>query len=298
MRRTGPSLPNDVLVAGGTGFVGARLVERLLQRPSLRVWVVARRGPPPFDHERVLFRRHDLARPLARLRLPRRVCAVFHCASPPAGASAAELFGVNVQGTLSLLDYAANAGARRFVYVSSGGVAGYRRRPIPETAPPRPGSAYLMAKAAGELAVRTAGSRVPTTIVRLFFPYGPGQRQGLLPLLCGRIAQGEPIQVGQGGAPRLNPVHVHDAARALARIGSAARSDAVINVGGREVLSVRQLALRLARHLGLRPVFERDTRSLHLVGDTRWLRRRHAGWTVGLDRGLAEFARWWADADG
>src|SRR5207247_3077550 len=35
---------DDILVAGGTGFLGSRLVERLLRRASTRVWIIARRS--------------------------------------------------------------------------------------------------------------------------------------------------------------------------------------------------------------------------------------------------------------
>jgi len=295
MLRAASSPPADVLVAGGTGFVGSRLVERLLRRRTARIWVLARRRPRGLADPRVVFVTHDLARPLSRLRLPPRLRTVFHCASPRgADATAAELFAANVHGTLGLLECAARAGARRFVYVSSGGVAGYRQTPIPETASPEPGSAYLMAKLAGELAVRASGSAVPATIVRLFFPYGPGQRHGLLPLLCRRLVRGEPIRIGRGGAPAINPVHVEDAARVLARIGDAARADSVINLAGPDVTNVQDLAMRLGALLGRRPLFRRDeTRRDHLVADTRRLGRRYGRGMIHLDAGLSEFAEWW-----
>jgi UDP-glucose 4-epimerase len=228
------------------------------------------------------------------LDLPSRIRTVFHCASPRVG-GAADLFAPNVQGTLELLDYAARAGARRFVYVSSGGVSGYHRRPIPEDARPSPSSAHLMSKVAGEQAVRAGSASLPFTIVRLFFPYGPGQRERLIPLLCGRLMRGEPIVVGIGGAPVINPVHVNDAVRLLARMGESAGPDEVVNLAGCEVASVRELAERLARHLGRRPVFRPDpSRRDHLVGDTRRLVNTYGRPAIGLDRGLAEFVRWWS----
>jgi UDP-glucose 4-epimerase len=290
--------PDAALVTGGTGFLGSRLVERLLRRRSVCVWIIARHPPPALLDGRVAFVRHDLARPLDGLDLPTRIRTVYHCASPRDG-TAAELLAPNVQGTLELLAYAARAKARRFVYVSSGGVCGYDDQPIPEDARPAPGSPHLMSKLAGELALRAAESSVPFTIVRLFFPYGPGQRRGLIPLLCDRIIRGEPVVVGVGGAPSLNPIHVRDAVRLLARMGEARRAGPVVNLAGREVTNVRALAERLARHLGRRPVFRPDrTRRDHLVGDTRLLLREYGRPSIGLDRGLAEFIRWWKDSRG
>lgn len=290
--------PAAVLVAGGTGFLGSRLVERLLRRRSACVWVIARHPPPALPEGRVVFLRHDLARPLDGLDLPARIRTVFHCASPRDG-TAAELFAPNVQGTHELLAYSARAGARRFIYVSSGGVSGYDDQPIPEDARPAPGSPHLMSKLAGELAVRSAETPVPSTIVRLFFHYGPGQRRGLIPLLCGRIIRGEPIVVGVAGAPALNPIHVGDAVRLLVRMGESRRPSPVVNLAGGEVINVRQLAERLARHLERRPVFRPDrSRRDHLIGDTRLLVRGYGRPKIGLDRGLAEFTRWWKGAGG
>jgi nucleoside-diphosphate-sugar epimerase len=237
----------------------------------------------------------DLGHPLEGAPLPARIGTVYHCASPlGASTDVAALRAANVRGTLSLLEYAERAGARRFVYVSSGGVCRRGTRAIREDAPLAPDTPYLKAKAAGERALQRARGAVPIAIVRLYFPYGAGQRDGLVPRLCARLAEGAPIQVGRRGGPRLNPVDVRDAARLIHRIGREPGGDLIVNVAGGEVVTLARLARDLARHLGVRPVFERDAAMRpSLVGDLRRL-RRFGSPRRGLSRGLLAATRGWA----
>jgi nucleoside-diphosphate-sugar epimerase len=281
--------PDHVLVTGGCGFVGSHLIEYLLEQDCARIWSVCR-NPPRRRDPRVRALSHDLAHPLASAEgLPKRLDLVFHCASPPSGSAPADLQAANATGTLELLEYAERAGARRFVYVSSGGVSGYGRQPIPETAAPAPGTPYLEAKLAGEAAVLAHRGRVEATVVRLFFPYGPGQRHGLVPLLCERLRKGQPIVVGPGGAPRLNPIHVRDAVRLIHSAAVADTCEPLINVAGSEITSVRGLSRELARGMALRPRYRRDAaHALHLVGATELLHSRHGRDRIPLAAGLAE----------
>jgi nucleoside-diphosphate-sugar epimerase len=289
--RSSPS--SDALVTGASGFLGRHLVEELLRRGRGRVFALSRR-PFRFPSKRVTSLAHDLRRPLPRAALPARIGCVYHCASPPGRSrDLAALRAANVTGTLRLFAYAARSGARRFVYVSSGGVCRRGARPITERAPLSPDTPYLAAKAAGELALHLVAGPVPVAIVRLFFPFGPGQREGLLPRLCDRILRGEAVEVGRGGGPRLNPVHVRDAARLVRTIAASRAGDVVVNVAGRETLTLESLARALARHLGTGALFRGEKAARpSLAGDLRRL-RRYGLPRLGLEGGLRAFARAW-----
>jgi nucleoside-diphosphate-sugar epimerase len=208
---------------------------------------------------------------------------IFHCASPVGVESRAEdVFRVNVGATVDLLDYAHAASAKRFVYLSSGGVVA---DPLD--------SAYLMAKHAGELAVRSCAGSIPFAIARLFFPYGVGQERGLVPRLCALISQGEPIAVGRGGCPILSPIHVEDVARVLLAIASDSRPLPIVDLAGRERIGLEALARRLAAELGRPPRFKRDRRDVRLVGRAATAERRYGHNRMSLARGIADFVPWW-----
>jgi nucleoside-diphosphate-sugar epimerase len=294
MPRTRSSPPADALVTGASGFLGAHLVAELLRRPGRRVYVLSRH-PTPVRSPRVVVLAADVGRSLDGLPLPPRIGTVYHCASPPGQSTDVRaLRDANVRGTRHLLAYAARARARRLVYVSSGGVCRRGAGAIREDSPLAPDTPYLEAKAAGERELVRAGGTVPTAVVRLFFPYGPGQRVGLVPRLCARLLAREPILVGAAGTPRLNPIHVRDAARLVRRIGTGPAEAVVVNVAGREVVSVARLARILAGHLGVRPVFEADGAPRpSLVGDLRRMRRFGVP-RLGLAAGLHGFVETWA----
>jgi nucleoside-diphosphate-sugar epimerase len=279
-----------VLVAGGTGFLGRALIEQLLRNTAANITVLSRRRHPAYPDARVTTLTHDLGQSVAALALPEKVDVILHCASQrgvsPKEVSALELFAANVDGTFHLLDYAVRAQARRLVYVSSGGVCGYHRRPIREGAHFAPPTPYLMAKLAGELAVR-AHAGVPSSIVRLFFPYGPGQAHGLIPLLTARILAREPVLIGPRAEPAVNPVYVEDAARYLCAIALDDDAPSVVNVAGGEIVTMRTLATLLGGSLGTRPVFrEAPEQRLNLVGDLSLLVERYGPSEFHLAQGL------------
>jgi len=296
MPRPRSNASGDVLVTGASGFLGSHLVLELLRRRGGRIYALSRR-PGRFSSRRVVAVAHDLGNPIPRGTLPDRVATIYHCASPPGPTTdLGALRAANVEGTQHLLDYAAGAGARRFVYLSSGGVCRRGTRPITEGAPLEPDTPYLRAKAEGERTLELARGSVPLAVIRLFFPYGPGQSEGLLPRLCDDLVHGEAIRVGRAGGPRLNPIHVRDAARLVHRIASFDVQDVVVNVAGRETVSIGRLASTLGHHLGVRPALVKDAAPRpSLVADLRRL-KRYGSPRLGLEAGLAAFTKGWRSA--
>lgn len=156
-----------VLVTGGSGFVGLNLVERLLTRGTD---VVALSDRPMPQSAAALF--HSLpgklnavegdvrdADAIERAFKAGTIDSVIHAAVITAGArrtreDAPTVAGVNVMGTVAMLEAAVRHRPRRFVYVSSGAVygeAGYDAEILDETQPaPRPAGLYGVTKYAAE----------------------------------------------------------------------------------------------------------------------------------------------------
>jgi UDP-glucose 4-epimerase len=246
---------SQLLVTGGTGFLGRAFLRQLAGR--YRVVALARAPDAAPSIDGVEWTSGDLCQPLARARLPRRVAAVVHLASlrePSDVAGPEQLFTVNAGATAALLDYAVSAGARRFVYGSTGGVYGYRAGRIRESHKPAPFDLYTMSKWHGETVVARE-QRMSSVVLRYFFPYGPGQRAGIIPRLANSIQSGRAVTLyRRGRVPHINPVFVDDAAD-LTHRALIASTTLVVNCAGPDIVTVRELSHRVAAILGVRPVF-------------------------------------------
>lgn len=276
--------PSTVVLTGATGFIGRAICGALLKRGDhVHLAGAGSHGAEP---------RESFELDLSLADQVEHVDAVVHAAAlTDVHADFEALARVNVVGTVRALKFAREKSARTFVYLSTGGVYGYRADPISEDVPVRPIDAYSLSKYQGELWVQAFGDAFTTTILRLFFPYGRGQGAArLIPRLIGRIGMGQPITIyNNGTSPRINPIHLDDVVDAVIR-GLSADRPAVLNIAGAEIVSLRALCDRLGDLLGRRPTYiTRDSAEPRdLVGDVA-----RARGTLGfdpqttLDRGLA-----------
>ncbi len=236
-----------VLVTGATGFVGRHLRLDGMLAPRL-----------------------DLTQPLNRL--PDRVDAVVHLAQSrryrefPEGAD--DVLAVNVAATVALADYARRAGARTFVLASTGGVYGFGERPFHEDDPVAPIGFYQASKYAAEVLLAPYAESFTIVILRPFFVYGATQRGMLVASLARRVLDGATVT---GPGPRMNPIHVDDAVRAI-EASLALEESAVINVAGDEIVTVADIARGLAAAAGVELAIDEGEPAGDLVADTTRMR--------------------------
>ncbi len=267
-----------VLLTGATGFTGHHVLALLAEDHD--VVAIARRDPPAALAAHATWIRHDLATALDRGMMPERTQTVVHLAQSerfrdfPAGS--ADVFAVNVAAAAALADYAQAAGARRFVLCSSGGVYGFRDRPAHEDDPVAPASFYPASKYAAEVLLAPYATLFETVVLRPFFIYGAGQRGMLVAGLAERVLAGEEVTIDGDPGLRVNPIHVSDAARAIA---AAVRADApggVINVAGAETATLTQIVTLLAEAAGVEPriVHAGEGPPADLLADNERMRER------------------------
>lgn len=211
---------SGVFVTGGSGFVGGRLIERLVEegetvralaRSQAAADAVAARGGEPI--------RGDLLDADA-LRAGAEGCEfAVHAAAEVGQWGPRERFlAVNVEGTRNVIAACRAAGVRRLVHVSTEAVllAGEPLVNVNEDAPLRPDSPaiYSATKAMAEqLAVDANGDGLETVVVRPRFVWGAGDTV-LLPALVATVRAGRFAWIG-GGRHLTATAHVDNVAEGL-----------------------------------------------------------------------------------
>jgi nucleoside-diphosphate-sugar epimerase len=203
------------LVTGANGFVGARMVDRLLRRRVPARALVRQRlvvGPGVAGVERA---HGDVTRPDS-LRAAVAGCdVVFHCAW--GGDALADARRVNVEGTRNVIEAAAAAGVRRVVHLSTMAVHGDDLgAELTEDAPMiTGGDAYGVSKAEGErLALELGHARgVEVVALRPTLVYGPAAPYWVVGY-CERVKQ-EQVALVDGGVGLANLIFVEDLVDAM-----------------------------------------------------------------------------------
>ncbi len=190
----------ELAISGGTGFVGARLLDAALVGGH-QVRALTRRPQPPRDG--VTWIDGTLDRPASLDALVEGVDATIHVAGAVNSPDAAGFEAGNVIGTGAMLAAAEKARIARFVHVSSLAA----REPSL--------SLYGASKARSEALV--AASSLSTAIVRPPAIYGPGDRE-LLDMFK-MAARGFVLLPPPG---RLSLLHVDDLARLLLALAAPA----------------------------------------------------------------------------
>jgi nucleoside-diphosphate-sugar epimerase len=204
------------LVTGAAGFIGSRLVERLVA-DGMDVRALVRRGLVAAGEraapvERV---RGDVTDADAVARAADGCAVIHHCAW--GGATLEEGRRINVQGTLNVVRAAAAAGVRRVVHLSTMSVHGPRLPAILTEECPLvfEGDPYGVTKAEGERAALQAGAALGVEVVALrpTLVYGPGAHFWVRAYLD--RTRREALALVDGGAGLANLVYVDDVVDAM-----------------------------------------------------------------------------------
>ena len=231
-----------VTVFGGSGFLGRRIVVRLVEAgAAVRVAV---RRPASAETALPAGARGLIEAVPADVRDEAAVAAAVAGAAGVVNAVAlyvergSETFtAVHVDGARRVARLAAAAGVDRVVHVSGIG------------ADEKSSSAYVRARAAGEEAVREAFPGV--TVLRPSVLFGPGD--AFFTTLAALARRSPALALFGRGEARVQPVFVDDVAAAVAgALDDPAAAGAVFELGGPNVFTYRALLESVCRWTGRR----------------------------------------------
>jgi UDP-glucose 4-epimerase len=258
------------LVTGGAGFIGSNLVDALLDRGD-EVTVVDDVSTGRIENLEAARRRgiafHEVditdGERLRTVLAGTRPDIVFHLAAQIDVRKSIEDpawdAGINVGGTINVLEAARRCGVGRVVNTSTGGAIYGEVEPIPtpETVAPRPIAAYGTSKLCAETYCgwydRLYG--LSTVTLRYGNVYGPRQdplgEAGVIAIFCGRLIAGERPTIYGDGRQTRDYTYVADVVGANIAAASHPEARGVYNVGTGREASVLEVLAALRRAAGL-----------------------------------------------
>jgi nucleoside-diphosphate-sugar epimerase len=250
----------SALVSGATGFLGSRLVPRLLDA-GYRVRIMVRNSSRVDAHlqGRVDIVTGDMRDEAALRRAVMGQHLVFHTAGKVTDwGSRKAFFGINTEGTARLLTACREAGVRRLIHVSSLTVLGLPRRGCLVTeetpyavAPPDPYTASKMAAEQHLLSFRESG-QPEIVVIRPGVIWGKGDTT-IIPRLAGLLRQKRLPYIGRADNV-LGLSHVDNLCSGIllaARAPGAAGQ--IYHLTDGEEITGREAIVALAETLGLEP---------------------------------------------
>ncbi len=254
-----------VLLTGGAGFIGSYVAELLLERGD-EVAVVddlstGKRENVPEEaqfHEVDVRSGGDLAEVFGRFR-PEVLC--HQAAQMDVRRSVREPdfdAGVNVLGTIRLLQNCVEHGVGRVIFASTGGAVYGEQEAFPATEdhPQYPLSPYGVSKLAGERYLYYYGAQYGISYAALRYAnvYGPRQdphgEAGVVAIFSGNLASGEASTINGTGEQTRDYVYVEDVARANVLALGEEVPNGAYNVGTGVETSVNEIYQRLRRISG------------------------------------------------
>jgi len=308
-------VPPRALVTGSSGFIAGHIVRRLVTEGYEVTGVDM---APPRGHFDAAVRevtldvrdRDGVRRLLQELR-PEYVVHAAAQASVAVSMREPRLdIETNAIATTELAMEAADAGTRRFVFISTGGAMHGEpppeQLPANEEAPVAPLSIYGASKAAAELYLDVVAHQtgLEVSVLRPANVYGPEQNPhgeaGVIAIFTQRMLRGEPVTLFGDGSQTRDYVYVDDAVDAVVR--AAERTPDVCDISTGIEVSTGHIFALLASLTGYeRPAIEAPERPGDIARISLDPAKAARVWdwrpTVTFEDGVARTVAWFRDQE-
>jgi len=311
---------SSILVAGGAGFIGSHIVDRLIEQ-DIEVVVLDSLYSGKMENlanhkgnKNYQFVRGDIRNHRTVKRVIKDVDAVFNEAAivgiPRSTENPILANDVNVGGTLALLEACLESNVTRFVQASSASIYGDTETlPIEETFCPNPVSPYAVAELASENYARVFHSiyGLETVCLRYFNVYGPRQspnvHSGVIPIFMSQLIDNKQPTIFGNGKQTRDFVYVEDVVEAnMLAITKKKAAGETFNIATGVPSSLNDLARNLQNEMTkqhLKPIYKPSRK-----GDVRFSyasiekARRVLGYEPRYDlrRGIAKLCKWFMES--
>ena len=294
----------NVLVIGGSGFIGSNIVDKLLDN-GYRVSIL---DLPNSDKPRLNIKTYygrleeiDLIKKIIN---EDSIDTLVHLASAMIPSSDLDSyckeFETVIKPTIRLLSFLAISNIK-FVYFSSGGaIYGVNKKEVfSESDNTKPISYYGQSKLVLEESIMLEGRKLGLNylILRPSNPYGIGQNiygnQGLIAACIGHILNGEKITIWGDGSVIRDYIHINDLSIGVVKLIENGVNNQIYNIGSGIGYSVNEIISMLKKSLGIEfrveyldaravdvPVMVLDVKKVQfIIGDTK----------VSIEQGIIDF---------
>jgi len=185
----------------------------------------------------------------------------------------------------------------KIIYISSGNVykfSSVNSNGATEISDVEPVGEYAMSRLGGERIVEYQARRhaLPTCIIRLF--YATELRYGIIHDIAVKVKNGETLDLSMG---HVNQIWQGDANAYIVKSFSLCQTPAkVINLTGPDVLSVRDIAIRLGQLMGTTPKFNGTESPNALLGDASEMMSMFGKPAISPEQ-IIEWVAWWVKHD-
>ena len=261
------SLKNKtILVIGGTGFIGQHLIEKLQSLSSEVISISLSNNNDKTDnkHPDATYFSVDISDANALKKIPSNefdyvVNLGGYIDHSPFENKGKNIINVHLFGLMNLVEFINKKTLKKFIQIGSSDEYGNNTAPQKEVFREMPFSPYSFSKACGTHFLQMLGQSdgFPSTVLRLFLVYGPGQHhERLIPQIIKGCLEDKEFSLSPGNQLR-DFCYVGDVVEAIVRaLGSKESSGNVINIGSGKPVTIKTVVKEISSIVGLgKPLF-------------------------------------------